>query len=56
MKKKICAIIAISCAITLICAARASDLERIGMLESLLYGSLSLAGLIISTKIGGFMQ
>lgn len=56
MKKTICAIIAISCAFTLWGVAGASDQNLIGNFEAFLRGSASLAGLFISSKIGGFIQ
>jgi hypothetical protein len=56
MKKKICAAIAISCVFMLIGTAGASDKDFISPLRALAQGTLSLAGLIISLKMGGFFE
>ena len=56
MKKTICAIIAISCALTIIGAAGNSDLGLIGPLESIKRCMIATPLLFISSKIGGFIE
>lgn len=56
MKKKICAIIAIGCAIAIISSARQSDLGLIGPLESIQRSIIALPLLFISCKIGGIIE
>lgn len=56
MKKKICAIIAISCAILILGTAGSSDLNKIGFNEATIRCTIALPILLISMKIGGFFE
>lgn len=56
MKKKICTIIAISCAIIVLGVAGASDLNRMSTLRAAVVGLLALGGMITSMYVGGFFE
>ena len=56
MRKTICAIIAVGCAITILSAAGESDLNKIGALEAFIRCAIALPVLAISMMIGGFTE
>lgn len=56
MKKKICLIIAIGCAIVILGTAGLCDAEKIGLAEVITRNSIAFPVMLISLSIGGYLK